>query len=243
MSRPTDEQLAGLVDEALALLDGLRKHGPIVLRRAKAGGLADGYPTQSMGGAGGSGDATSRTERVGIQRAEEPRRDPVSESARTMSDALRSAVMWLRMADSAMRDVVEVVAPPHADEAPLGSRRPVNPVPDCLACDMPALPRPRRGMCESCFEAWVADGRPELLAFRHKRVAWAEQQRATKVAGATYDLIRRIAGDACALCGHNPACGRATAFDGPRVVLLCHADDHDCYERWTVHNIRPREAA
>lgn len=43
----------------------------------------------------------------------------------------------------------------------------------------------------------------------------------------------------CALCGHvvgpRTACGYGSA-DG---VLLCHADSHSCYRRWTVYRERP----
>lgn len=30
----------------------------------------------------------------------------------------------------------------------------VNQVRDCVVCDEPALPRPRRGMCERCYRRW-----------------------------------------------------------------------------------------
>jgi hypothetical protein len=30
----------------------------------------------------------------------------------------------------------------------------INRVPDCVVCDEPALPRPRRGMCERCYRRW-----------------------------------------------------------------------------------------
>lgn len=58
--------------------------------------------------------------------------------------------------------------------------------------------------------------------------------------GALADLARDerspfVIDTKCPLCGHEPACGYASA-DGCR---LCHADDHSCYHRWTVYNDRP----
>lgn len=44
----------------------------------------------------------------------------------------------------------------------------------------------------------------------------------------------------CGLCGHEMTlerCGSAAENDTP----LCHADDHDCYHRWTVYKERPGE--
>ena len=44
----------------------------------------------------------------------------------------------------------------------------------------------------------------------------------------------------CGLCGHKivfERCGSAEA-DG---VPLCHADDHSCYQRWTLYGERPGE--
>lgn len=42
---------------------------------------------------------------------------------------------------------------------------------------------------------------------------------------------------ACELCGHEPACGNASAA-GHR---LCHTDDHSCYHAWTVWDARPTD--
>lgn len=49
----------------------------------------------------------------------------------------------------------------------------------------------------------------------------------------------------CAVCGHKGSlmtteCGYVTATnsDGDR-VFLCHAEDHDCYRRWTVIEEQP----
>jgi hypothetical protein len=47
----------------------------------------------------------------------------------------------------------------------------------------------------------------------------------------------------CELCGHQMAfevCGYATVYvEEDRAAYLCHADDHDCYHRWTVYHERP----
>lgn len=53
----------------------------------------------------------------------------------------------------------------------------------------------------------------------------------------------------CVLCGHSVThldeegglgdCGFASAYWGGVQVRLCHADDHSCYEAWTVRGARP----
>ena len=47
----------------------------------------------------------------------------------------------------------------------------------------------------------------------------------------------------CGLCGHVmtfKTCGYAAVdVAETEVVYLCHADDHDCYHRWTVYGERP----
>ena len=44
----------------------------------------------------------------------------------------------------------------------------------------------------------------------------------------------------CALCGHvrSTACGYGQVDE----KYLCHADDHDCYTRWTLHGERRKDA-
>lgn len=45
----------------------------------------------------------------------------------------------------------------------------------------------------------------------------------------------------CALCGHTMSldrCGSAGAHENGQTFDLCHADDHDCYRRWTVYSER-----
>lgn len=48
---------------------------------------------------------------------------------------------------------------------------------------------------------------------------------------------------ACALCGHDPACGMASATREGEHVHLCHADEHSCYQCWTVYGERPERLA
>lgn len=54
-------------------------------------------------------------------------------------------------------------------------------------------------------------------------------------------------GNQCGMCDHDPACGQASvyhdqpvtihkrAFKAGTSIYLCHADDHSCYEEWTMH--------
>lgn len=45
----------------------------------------------------------------------------------------------------------------------------INSVPTCLTCDGPA-PRCRRGLCDSCYTAWLRAERPDMHAFRRDRL-------------------------------------------------------------------------
>lgn len=51
----------------------------------------------------------------------------------------------------------------------------VNTVPACMVCAGPA-PRCRRGMCDSCYTAWLRADRPDIYAFRKERTAVPERE-------------------------------------------------------------------
>lgn len=46
----------------------------------------------------------------------------------------------------------------------------VNQVAACIACSGPA-PRCRRGLCDSCYTAWIRADRPDMHVFRLRRAA------------------------------------------------------------------------
>ncbi len=247
MARPDATQLEALLDEADAALGRLRRDGPEVLRRARAGVAGgDGYPSRSgpVAGAGSHGD--SGPERIGLGHWSRERQDagmeaevadpyargmvdPVRRAANGMVSCLRDALRELRKADGD-RDIV--VGKAAHDVTPLGSRP--TTIGLCWVCEAPAHPVVA-GMCTVCLAAWDAAGRPDRAGFRVARRQALAGGRLFEAIGRRLipDDALRLPGPAsmaavCALCGHDPACARVPAWDDQRPVLVC---DH-CYEGW-----------
>ncbi|MHB8671193.1 MAG: hypothetical protein ACYDAD_11675 [Acidimicrobiales bacterium] len=149
---PTEAQWQGACDEAIAAWTRARAHGPELFRRARHP-AQDGYPSQSMGGAMGHGVSDP----VGTLAVADPMRDEVGKA---VSEFLALA-SESRGAMREMMSRLEFVMAIRADEP---GRK--NTVPACLGCEGPAVPRPRRGMCERCYHRWVRRGCPELETFR-----------------------------------------------------------------------------
>ena len=247
--RPDDAQWVALLDEADSAIARLRRDGPEVLRRARAGGNADGYPSRSGPADGSGGHGDSGPERIAFGHWSTERQDagmqgelddpyargvidPVRRAANGMVHCLRVALGELRKADGDRDQVVGEAA--KAPAVPLGSR--ATSLECCWCCGAPAHPIVA-GMCTVCLTAWDAAGRPDRAEFRvGRRQALAGGRLLAKVMDRVIpdDALRLpkpgARTEACALCGHDPACARVPAWDDQTPVLVC---DH-CYQPWVA---------
>lgn len=82
-------------------------------------------------------------------------------------DALVAQIEAFEKAGANLASTLRRLAPLREEDVKRGR---VNSVPMCLACDGPA-PRCRRGLCDSCYTAWLRDDRPDMHSFRQDRLA------------------------------------------------------------------------
>lgn len=100
-----------------------------------------------------------------------------------------------------------------------------------LGCQCPGGHQPEEGCADCASPGW-----PCAQAYAVARAVLAEVGQAEPPEPEYF---------VCGFCGHvmNMAhCGFASASEGDEEVYLCHANDHDCYYRWTVLHERPSAA-
>ena len=86
--------------------------------------------------------------------------------------ALVAEITALDRAAAAVADRLRRLAPIDPDKVERGRQ---NSVAACIICAGPA-PRCRRGMCDSCYTAWLRAERPDVYSFRKERTAVPERE-------------------------------------------------------------------
>jgi hypothetical protein len=153
--RLSHDDFVALVADLSELLADVRGDGPVLLRYAREDLEAAGFPgsTRSAPGGHGISDLTG-PERYAIAGSTIPRSVGRAEK---MCDALRAVKRELGEAARAAGS-----SKPAGDvERAVFSREPIT----CVVCDEPTG-RPRMGMCERHYKAWVRAGRPDVVVFR-----------------------------------------------------------------------------
>lgn len=140
-----------------------------VARNLTPGPERDGYPSGHMGGGSGKEEDVDYHPDSSVQHAAFSRlgphpKDPLNENVTAACRHLEAAVNELA-ALTVRLDHIDDLANP-------GSRH-SNPGGSCLACDRhvegTSEDRLRRGMCHTCYTAWLRAGRPDIMQFRQHR--------------------------------------------------------------------------